>query len=155
GMAMVFISISQVFIDVGFASDLIQNKNNTNLTYSSVFYMNVVVGLLLTVLFYFAAPLIGNFYNCPPITDLVRWLSLIFIFNSLNQVQTAILRRNLNFKVLTLRTVTANVIGGVLGVVFAFQGFGVYALVIHQLSAALIGTVLLWSTSDWKPDFKF
>src|SRR5690606_42075816 len=97
GMALEFISLRHVSVDVGFASALIQNKNNTNLTYSSVFYLNVVVGLLLTVLFYFAAPLIGNFYNSPPITDLVRWLSLIFIFNSLNQVQTAILRRNLNF----------------------------------------------------------
>lgn len=155
GMAMVFISISQVFIDVGFASALIQNKDNTNLTYSSVFYLNMGAGLVLTAAFYFAAPWVGWFYDSPEITELVRWLSLIFIFNSLNQVQGAILQKNLNFKVLTVRSLIASVVGGSLGVIFAFQGYGVYALVIQQLSSALLGTILLWSTSGWKPDFKF
>jgi O-antigen/teichoic acid export membrane protein len=155
GMAMVFISISQVFIDVGFASALIQNKENTNLTYSSVFYVNLFAGIILTALFYFLAPYVGTFYEDQQITDLVRWLSLIFIFTSLNQVQTSILRRKLNFKVLTIRGLVASFVGGALGVVFAFKGYGVYALVIQQLSRAFLGTVLLWSTSGWRPDFKF
>ncbi|UII35134.1 lipopolysaccharide biosynthesis protein [Fulvivirga ulvae] len=155
GMAMVFISISQVFIDVGFASALIQNKENTRLTYSSVFYLNLSVGLFLTVLFYFLAPFVGSFYNNTEITGLLKWLSLIFIFNSLNQVQAAILKRELNFKLLTVRGVISNLVGGVLGVVFAFQGFGVYALVIQQLSTSFLGTILLWSASGWKPDFSF
>ena len=155
GMALVFISISQVFIDVGFSSALIQNKDNTNLTYSSVFYLNFFAGIVLTAVFYFAAPYIGAFYENPQITELVRWLSLIFVFNSLNLVQQAILQKKLNFKVLTLRMVIASAVGGVLGVIFAFQGFGVYALVVQQISTAILSTILLWSTSGWKPDLKF
>lgn len=155
GMAMVFISISQVFIDVGFASALIQNKENTNLTYSSVFYLNLAAGLILTCIFYFSAPLIGQFYQNQAITELVRWMSLIFVFNSLNLVQGAILRRELNFKVLTMRGVIASFVGGVVGVVMAFLDFGVYALVGQQLSTAILGTILLWTTSHWKPDFNF
>jgi O-antigen/teichoic acid export membrane protein len=155
GMAMVFIGISQVFIDVGFSSALIQNKENTNLTYSSVFYLNIFAGIVLTAIFYFAAPLVGNFYENQEITVLVRWLSLIFVFNSLNLVQQAILQRKLNFKILTLRLVIASAVGGILGVIFAFQGYGVYALVIQQISTAILSTILLWTTSGWKPDFKF
>src|SRR5690606_24821866 len=98
GMAMVFISISQGLLDVGFTSALIQNKNNTGITYSSVFYFNLLAGSILTASFYFLAPLIASFYESEQITDLVRWLSLVFVFNSLNQVQTAILRKQLNFK---------------------------------------------------------
>ena len=155
GMAMVFITISQVFIDVGFSSALIQNKDNTNLTYSSIFYVNFVAGLLLTAIFYMSAPLIGDFYDNSEITTLIRWLSLIFVFNSLNLVQTAIFTKDLNFKVLTLRNVIASSVGGIFGVICAFQGFGVYSLVVQQISMALLTTILLWSSSKWKPKLEF
>ena len=155
GMAGVFIAISQVFIDVGFASALIQRKENSDLTYSSVFYFNIFSGILLTVFFYFLAPLIGGFYDNPEITSIVRWLSLSFLFNSFNQVQSAILTKELNFKVLTLRNVIASIVAGIVGVIAAFQGMGVYALVIQTLSGALMSTILLWSISKWKPSLRF
>ncbi|PTB93730.1 hypothetical protein C9994_12750 [Marivirga lumbricoides] len=155
GMAMVFITVSQVFIDVGFASALIQNKDNTNLTYSSIFYLNFAAGLVLTAIFYFSAPFIGDFYDNPEITSLIRWLSLIFVFNSLNLVQTALLSKELNFKVLTLRKVIATAIGGALGVLCAFQGLGVYSLVVQQISTAVLSTAFLWTSSNWKPDLQF
>jgi len=155
GMAMVFISISQVFIDVGFGSALIQNQKNTNLTYSSVFYVNLFAGIILTTTFYFAAPLIGQFYDTEQITGVVRWLSLVFIFSSLNQVQTNILKKKLDFKVLAVRGLIASISSGCIGVFLAFQGFGVYALVIQSLIGAVLGTILLWSTSGWRPDLKF
>lgn len=155
GMALVFITISQVFIDVGFASALIHRQDNTSLTYSSVFYLNLFLGLLLTALFYFAAPLIGAFYKNEQITNLVRWLSLIFVFNSMDIVQMTILKKTLNFKVLTIRTFIATTVGGILGIISAFFGLGVYSLVIQSLSTAILGTILLWTTSQWKPDLKF
>jgi len=155
GMAMVFISISQVFVDVGFSSALIQNKDNTNLTYNSIFYLNVVAGLFLTLLFYFLAPFIGAFYENSQITDIVRWLSLMFVFNSFGLVQQAILRRKLNFRILTLRMIAAGIIGGVAGVIAAFLGLGVYSLVIQHLTIALVGTALLWATSGWRPELQF
>ncbi|GAA5034621.1 lipopolysaccharide biosynthesis protein [Marivirga lumbricoides] len=155
GMAMVFITVSQVFIDVGFASALIQNKDNTNLTYSSIFYLNFAAGLVLTAIFYFSAPFIGDFYDNPEIASLIRWLSLIFVFNSLNLVQTAIFTKELNFKVLTLRNVIASASGGILGVICAFQGYGVYSLVVQQISMAVLSTILLWYSSSWKPDLRF
>ena len=155
GMAMVFIAISQVFIDVGFASALIQRKENSNLAYSSVFYFNLFSGLILTGMFYFLAPFIGKFYDSIEVTTLVRWLSLSFLFNSFNQVQSTILKKELNFKVLTIRGVIASNIAGILGIIAAFQGFGVYALVIQTLTSAILSTILLWSISSWKPSLHF
>lgn len=155
GMAMAFIAISQAFIDVGFVSALIQRKENTNLTYSSVFYFNILSGFVLTIIFYFVAPFIGDFYGNSDVTAILRWLSLSFLFNSLNQVQSAILIKELNFRVLTIRNVTASIMSGVFGVIAAFQGFGVYSLVIQTLSNGVMSTVLLWSISNWKPSFSF
>ena len=152
---MVFLTISQVFIDVGFASALIQSQDTTSLTYSSIFYLNVALGLILTGLLYFAAPLVGAFYNNDKITDLVRWLSPVFFFNSLDVVQMTILRKELNFKALTIRTFISVIAGGVAGIIAALFGLGVYSLVIQNIITAIVGTISLWSTSTWRPDLKF
>lgn len=155
GMAMVFINISHIFIDFGLSSALIQNQRNTNLTYSSVFYVNLLFGLLLTLFLYLIAPIIGNFYDNPEITYIVRWLSLVFIFSSLGQVQSVILRKKLNFKALTIQGLIATTFGGILGVLLAFQGWGVYALIVQQLTSALLGSFLIWKLSNWKPELMF
>lgn len=155
GMAMVFITVSQVFIDVGFASALIQNQRTTNLSYSSVFWLNIFLGALLTLLFYFVAPYIGEFYNNQEVTNLVKWLSLIFVFNSFSIVQSALLKKKLDFKVLSMSNMLAGVIGGIIGVIFAFLDYGVYSLVVQNIVTAVLITFFLWSAADWKPDFKF
>jgi O-antigen/teichoic acid export membrane protein len=154
-MAMVFITISQVFADFGFASALIQNKNNSSVTYSSIFYINIVSGILLCCLFQLLAPVIGEFYNDETITVLVRWLSLSFVFSSFNIVQQTILRRNIDFKTLTIRGIISQVLGGVAGVICAFNGWGVYSLVVQNLSAAFINTVILWRVAEWHPTLEF
>lgn len=154
-MAMAFISITTVFIDFGFSSALIQRQDNTSLTYNSIFVFNIFAGLILTAIMFILAPFIGDFYDNNEVTNLVRWLSLIFIFNSFNRVQNVILNINLNFKVVTIRTFVASTISGTLGIVGAYKGMGVYSLVLQTLSFAFIGTLLLWSTSSWKPKIQF
>jgi O-antigen/teichoic acid export membrane protein len=154
-MALVFITISQVFADFGLASALIQNKENSSLTYSSVFYFNVLIGLLLFGMFWLLAPFIARFYDDPQITMLVRYLSLAFIINSFNLVQQTILRKNLEFKKITVRAVIAQLLGGILAVVLAYQGWGVYALVVQNLTGSALGTLLLWQVAEWKPRLEF
>ncbi|QOI97863.1 MAG: lipopolysaccharide biosynthesis protein [Flammeovirgaceae bacterium] len=154
-MALVFITISQVFADFGLASALVQNKENTSLTYSSVFYFNLIIGLLLFVFFWLLAPFIAAFYDDARITMLVRYLSLGFIINGFNLVQQTILRRNLEFKKITLRAFVAQFISGSLAIVLAYRGWGVYALVVQNLTGAAIGTALLWQVTEWKPKLEF
>jgi O-antigen/teichoic acid export membrane protein len=97
-MAMAFIHIGGVFIDVGFSAALIQNKENSDLTYNTVFIFNIIAGAFLTCIVYFSSDYIGVFYNDEQVAVLVKWLSLFFIFNSFNRVQNTILSRKLNFK---------------------------------------------------------
>ena len=153
--AMAFISISSVFIDIGFSAALIQSQENTQTTYSSIFFFNIFAGAVLTVLTYFTAPIIGKFYGDPEITELVRWLSLVFIFNSFNRVQNTILNKELNFKALTLRTFVASIISGLMGIYCAYQNWGVYSLVVQTLAFGFFSTLLLWSTSSWRPSLHF
>ena len=155
GMAMVFITINQVFIDFGFASALIHRQDNTNLTYSSVFYLNLFFGVILSSTLYFCAPLIGAFYKNREIINLVRWLSLIFVFSSLDIVQITILKKHLNFKILTIRMFVASIIGGVCAIIAAFLRLGVYSLVIQNLVTAALGTIMLWKSTEWRPNLQF
>ena len=96
-------------------SALIQNQENTSLTYSSVFYFNVFAGLTITIIIFLLAPSIGDFYGNESIVNLVRWLSLVFLFNSFNRVQNAILSKELNFKSLSMRLLVASILGGIGG----------------------------------------
>jgi O-antigen/teichoic acid export membrane protein len=155
GMALVFINLFQVFTDLGFASALIQNKNNTSLTYSSVFFINIGFGFFLVLIFQLAAPLVGNFYHNDKITELIRWLSLSIFISSLNIVQRTILARNINFKTLTIRQIISQCIGGIVGIYLAFNKWGVYALVAQYLIATLIDVVILWRVTEWYPKLEF
>lgn len=155
GMSMVFIAILQVFKDMGFASALIQSKENSSLTYSSIFYLNIFTGAVFTFLIYFAAPFIGKFYENSQITNLVRLLSIIFFISSFNVVQSTILRKNLDFKSLTVRDLFSQIFAGVVAVFFAFNGFGIYSLIIQQIIAAILQTILLWKITNWYPKFEF
>jgi O-antigen/teichoic acid export membrane protein len=154
-MALVFISISQVFADFGLASALIQNKDNTSLTYSSVFYFNIAVGVLLFMLFWLVAPFIGQFYGNEEISTLVRYLSFNFIISSFNQIQQTILRKNIEFKKIAIRASISQVASGVLAIVLAYRGWGVYALVVQNLVGSFLGTLLLWQVAEWKPRLEF
>src|SRR5690606_34797138 len=95
------------------------------------------------------------FYDNEVIGDLIRLLSVIFIISSFNIVQSTILRRSLNFKSLAIRDLTSQILAGIVAIVFAFYGFGVYALVIQQILAAIIKTILLWKITDWYPKLEF
>lgn len=154
-MALAFISISSVFIDIGFSAALIQKQDATDKTYSSIFYFNVATGLILTIIVYAFAEIIGKFYNRIEVVSLLKWLSLIFVFNSFNRVQNVILNKEMNFKLITIRTLIASILSGILGVFLAYRGHGVYSLVGQSLSFALFSTIFLWTATTWRPSLHF
>lgn len=155
GMAMVFVSFSQVFVDFGFSSGIIQKQGITNLACSSIFYINLIAGITLTTLLYFSAPLISDFYGRVELVSIMRCLSPIFFINALMLVQIALLKKQLNFKVLTIRSLFAAIFGGIVGVIFAFLNFGPYALVAQQLTSGILSVLLLWGISSWRPQLEF
>ena len=155
GMLAIFIAIAQTFIDSGFASALIQKKDRTETDYSTVFYFNFVISLLLYGLFYVSAPWIADFYSMPVLTDVIRVVTLALIINGLTIVQTAKLTIDLNFKLQAIASVLSVVLSGGIAIIMAYKGWGVWALVFQGLFSALVRAAILWAFSRWKPKKAF
>lgn len=155
GIALVFITLCQVFTDVGFTDGLIQRKEVTPLVYSSIFYLNLAISLALSLIVFLAAPYIGEFYNRNELPELLQWLVLIVPIAAIGKVHETQLRKQLKFKSLTIRTILSSNIGGAAGILAAYQGLGVKALVIQQLVSVGLSTILLWYSTGWRPMMDF
>ena len=150
-MIMVFTAISNAFIQAGFSTSLIQQKNSDELDYSSVFYTSFIIATLCYVILYIAAPVIADFYNMQQIKDILRVISLTLFFGALNSVQIAKLSKDMKFKNLFFSSLGAIILSGTTGIVMAYLGFGAWALVAQQLSNIIVSTIILSFTSGWRP----
>ncbi len=155
GMLSIFIAISDVFIQSGFGQALVQKKNCTDEDFSTAFYFNVTVSVLIYVVMFISAPFIADFYHEPLLTSLTRVLSFNFILGSLNIVQQAKLTKAMNFKPLAVLTLISTAISGVIGITMAYWGYGVWALVAQTLSATLVRVVIFPFFTQWHPNRSF
>ena len=155
GMLSIFIAISDVFIQSGFGQALIQKTNCTDEDFSTAFYFNVIVSILIYVILFFTAPLIADFYREPQLVALTRVLSLNFVLGSLNVVQQAKLQKAMNFKPLAILTLIATGFSGVVGVAMAYMGFGVWSLVAQTLCATLVRVMIFPLFTSWHPNRPF
>ncbi|MGB8953602.1 MAG: MOP flippase family protein [Candidatus Aminicenantales bacterium] len=155
GMLMIFMALAQSFLDSGFGAALIQKRDVTQLDTCSIFYFNIVVGLAAAGLLCLVAPWIAAFYKQPILTPLTRALSLEIVINSFGLIQGVIFTKQLNFKILTKVSLIASTLSGLLGVALATVGFGVWSLVVQQVSRALFRTICLWFFSSWRPAMIF
>lgn len=154
-LVTVFNAFMQIFIDSGMGSALIQKKDADDLDFSSVFFFNLAVCLILYVCIFLAAPVIAEFYKMPELVKIVRVLSLTLIISGLSNIQQAYVSRFLLFKKFFYATIVGAVGGGIAGIWLAFSGFGVWALVVQNLLTAFLGTLVLWYTVNWRPKFIF
>ena len=146
----VFITISQIFIDGGFATALIQDKQKTEKDYSTIYTFNIVIAVICYILLFFLSPLISSFYNCD-ITLFLRVQSLTLIIYSLSAIHKVKLTVEVNFKVIAKVSVLSAFISGCVGILLAINGLGVWALIGQSLIAALLTTGLLIMNLQWKP----
>ena len=154
-LVTVFTAIMQVFVDSGLGNALIQKKEADDLDFSTVFFFNLAVCAVLYVLMFFAAPLIVAFYNAPELTSVIRVLSLILIISGVKNVQQAYVSRHLLFKKFFFSTLGGTIGAAVAGIVMAYKGFGVWALVAQMLLNAAVDTLILWITVEWRPKLMF
>ncbi len=154
-MALVFIHIAHVFTDAGFTSGLIQQKNTKDIALSSIFYINLVISILLSILIILLAPFIADFYEEPRLVDVLIYLSIVPPIAALGRVQSTILTKVIDFKSLTIRGVISSIVSGGLGILAALNDYGVYSLVIQQISGVAISTILLWYATKWRPKLEF
>lgn len=155
GLTSVFIAISSTFVNSGFSSALIRKKNCTNDDFSTVFIFNLFISCLCYFILFIIAPYVSDFYNEPVLCPILRVLGLMLITQAFCAVQNTILTKNIDFKKKTKITVSKNIISGLIGLLCAFLGFGVWALVIQSLTASILFSIMLWSTTDWYPNMHF
>lgn len=154
-MVMVFISILDVFIDSGFSTALIRDNNRTRKDCSTVFYFNIVIAIVCFGAVQLCAPAIAAFYKMPELTNVTRVVALSLIFSAFRSVQTSILSANLNFKKIANANLLALIISGTVGMIMAYKGFQVWALVTQTLLNSLLATIFFWIKSSWYPSLEF
>lgn len=151
GMLSIFIAISQTFIDSGFGNALIRKLDRTEADFCTVFYFNIVVSAACYLILFFAAPFIADFFNYPILKDILRVIAINLCINSFSSVQSARFVIAVDFKTIAKCSLASTVISGVIGILLAYNGFGVWALVYQQICGSVISGVLLWRFSHWRP----
>lgn len=154
-MLSVFVSLSDSIVYGGFSSALIRKKNIEDKDYSTVFIFNFLVSIALYVLIYAGAPYIASFFGEPILKALARVVALVIVFHSFGLVQTAILKRNIDFKSLALINILSTLFSGLTGILMAYQGFGVWSLAGQMVSKALLTSILLWVFGKWSLKLRF
>ncbi len=155
GSLAVFVAFSSILIDSGFGRALLNRKNLVDSDYSTVFYFNISLSLILYAILFFVAPLLGDIFNAPAIVNVSRILFLSLIINAFGLIHHVILTKKADFKGISKINLSALLIADVIAVILALKGYGVWALVSQVLLYAFFRTVFLWLYSHWRPLGKF
>ncbi|WP_314272542.1 lipopolysaccharide biosynthesis protein [Hoylesella shahii] len=150
-MIAVFMAVAQVFVDSGFSAALIRKPDLNEEDKSTAFYFNIVVGVVCYGVLFLVSPLIADFYDEALLLPIIRVTGLSIVFNSLCVVQRALFTIAVNFKIQAIISLTCTLISGIVGLVMAYHGYGVWALVAQSTISAFFNFVLLWLCSRWRP----
>lgn len=155
GTITVVIALSQVFVNSGFTQAIVRKQNCTQEDYSTAFFFNFAVGVLLFLLLLFTAEPISLFFKNIELKPLIQVLGFGLIISSLTLIQQAKLTKRIDFKRQTKISITASTLSGITAIYLAFSGFGVWSLVAKQLINSSISSILLWISNKWKPSLVF
>jgi O-antigen/teichoic acid export membrane protein len=151
----VLILLSEVFVDSGLSQAIIRKQNCSQKDYSTVFFCNISVGVLFFLILLLTAAPISGFFKNPELKPLIQVLGVSLIISSLSLVQNAKLIKRIDFKLQTKISLTASSISGIIAIILALLGFGVWSLVVKVLTNKSLKSILLWYFNKWKPDFVF
>lgn len=154
-MLAIFLAVSNIFIQGGLGTALVQKKNPEHIDYSTVFYWNLVVAAIFYLILFASAPLIADYYALPLVKPLLRVQSLVLLIQSFSIVQYTQLQKQMNFKALAIRNMAAALAGTLIAIPLAFCGFGAWSLVASAILASIVNVLLLWKMSDWRPAWEF
>lgn len=154
-MVTIVFELANTFVTSGLGTALIRSKSVGNTDFNTVFYTNIALSGIAYIALFIASPYVANFYNQPELTLLIQIMGLSVFINATKIVQSAIFNRDMNFKALMTSNTLSVVLSGVLGVLAAWYGLGVWSLVIQSLSATCISAIALWYMSNWRPKLEF
>ena len=155
GMIAVFLGVGNVLINSGLASSLIRTQDADQEDFSTVFYFNLMGSIVMYALLYIAAPYIAQFFEQPILTNIARLLGLNFIIGAFSSVQLTRLTKKMDFKTQLIVSIPSIIGGGIIGIVLAYQGYGVWSLVWMNLGQSLLSSLQLWIITKWRPSFMF
>ena len=155
GITLAIIAILKTISNLGFSSALIQVKKIEKGMYSTVFWFNIICSLVLYFLLFILANSISVYFEINELTLLIRILGLILLLDALSIIQRTYLKRKLDFKSIATTNIISDLTGGTLGVISAFNGLGVFALIVQHIVRSLTGFFVFWYLSDWRPKFIF
>lgn len=155
GIITIFITVFNSIVDSGFSNALIRKNNATDKDYNTMFLVNMGISVVLFGLMFLCAPFIAQFFARPELTALCRVMGIVVVINALSIVQNTVLTKRLDFKTKTKASFISSIASGVVGIVMAYSGYGVWALVGQQISRQLLNTVCLWIFNRWIPNFTF
>ena len=150
-LMIIFTTLADVFIQKGFNTALIQNKDVTEEDYSSVFWVSLGVAGILYSLLFLASPVIAAFYKMPDLVAPFRVLCLMLFPGAINSVQLAKTSREMNFKNVFYSNLGGILISGIAGIVIAYLGGGLWALVIQTMLNIVTACTVMWFTVRWRP----
>ena len=154
-LTTVFLSFSDIFIQSGFNTALIQKKEVDDVDYSTVLYLSLLIAAVLYCIIFFAAPFISQYYDEPVLRSALRVISILLFFQALAAVRRAMIVRNMQFRLLFFSSSISNLISGIVGIGMAYFNFGVWALVTQQVLYNICETFILFILMKWKPVFVF
>ncbi len=154
-LVTVFITLLQVFVDSGLGVSLIQKKDADDVDFSTVFYFNLAMCIFIYAVVFICAPFVASFYNDASLTPVIRVLSLTLIASGIRSVQQAYVSKNMLFKRFFFSTIGGTLFSAVVGVIMAYKGFGIWALVMQHLLNSVVNTLILWATVSWRPKLCF
>ena len=155
GMIYVFIAVAEVFVSSGLGLAYVQKKEVTDADANTIFYTNLVLSAALYIIIFLGAPLIAGFYSQPKLIEISQVMGFIIVINAFSVIQNARIVRSLDFNRRAKVTLIGTLIGGTGGVVAAYWGMGVWALVIQSMINRTMIAIGFWITSQWKPRWQF
>lgn len=154
-LTTIFITISGAITDGGFETALIQKKELSNIQINTAFYLNILLGCLMTLILFFTSPYIAVFFREPRLIRVLRILSLSLPLEAIGQTQRTLLIKELEFKKISITQIVSSMAGGILGITLAYNNFGVWALVYSTLFTLIIRDFCFWFRAAWYPKLVF
>ena len=152
-LPLVFLAISQCLVDSGFSAALIRKPELSENDLNTAFCFNVLIGIVCYLTLFFASPYIAEFYGVPILSKLLKVTALATIFTPLQSVHLAILSRQLNYRIPAIISFVSCVLTGIVGIVLAYSGYGVWALVIQGVAGQILRLLMVWTMTSWRPRF--
>jgi len=153
--ASVFTAFLQLFVDQGIADAVVQRAETRPGHFNAAFWFNMGVSSVLGGCLWLGAGMISAAVHQPGLTSILRWLAPLLVLSALGGIHASILKRRLEFKLLAVQNLVCTMAGGMVAIICAFAGCGVWSLVIQQLTYAALAAIMLWCSEPWRPSFSF